>query len=82
MYSLTGLVRLGHDIANVVVRLVTEYVADALGTLLSLGAQTRGVVLGLLAMANHVDGGFAGRDGGESQERERLHVGSVVGNDV
>ena len=72
----TGLGSLGHDVANVVTRIGTENIGEALGALLALGAQAIAAA-GLLAVADEIDrrarGG--GNDRSKEEEGDGLHLG-------
>lgn len=68
------MVPLGHDLSNLVLRARAEDASDTLRALLTLGAQAFGAILGLLAMADHVNSGFVCCDCGEQERYEGFHL--------
>lgn len=51
----TILRRHGHDLANIILGRRSEDLAEAVCALLALGAQTRAIIIGLLAVADEID---------------------------
>lgn len=71
----TRLGGLGHDVADVVGGRGAKDVAEALGTLQTLGIEAVGSIRGLLAVADQVHGGALGgsRDQQEGEKSKELH---------